>query len=251
MFRGNIGLGVLGAFVVAVACGGSVKDDRPPSEQLRTDGAARCHAACQTLVTCGLSSDCDCGCSCPAGATDCECGACECPEGHVDTCESECGETVKKVLDKTVPCDKEFVAILDCLASAKCSGDSKDICRTEEVAFKECGSEDHATPPPSATDLPGPAPTGDAFSVACEMQGTIGSKTPPGTILPPGEVSCESYFQGCSDGSRYSIECRVTEGSNLACSCLVDGVVRGTFSETTCPQLAGDANVRCGWYLST
>lgn len=248
MFRARIGLGVLGAFVLAAACGGTVNDQRPPSEQLRTDGAARCHTACQTVVNCGLDSKCSCSSVCPAGATDCQSVACECAKTSLDTCEKDCGETVKKVLDKTVPCDEEFVALLDCLASATCSGDSKDVCRIEETAFKECGTEDHGPPPPS-TERPDAAPTGDAPSVSCQGQGATGTATTPGSSLPPGEVFCDTEWRSCSDGRSYDIQCKVSVGIVVDCACLVDGVPQRSFVSTDCPQDTSVADDICGWHL--
>src|SRR5215467_6827043 len=71
MLRRSLGFGffVCVAFVVATACGGTVKQDTgSPSEQLRTGGPDRCKAACATAVACGLDSrSCDCACACPDG----------------------------------------------------------------------------------------------------------------------------------------------------------------------------------------
>jgi len=249
MSRARIGLGVLGAFVVAAGCGGTVNDQRSPKEQLRTDGAARCHTACQTVVSCGLDGDCACACGCRDGATDCQCPACECTKTSLATCESDCGETVTRVLDNTVPCDEEFVAILDCLTSATCAANTKDTCRIEERAFKECGNEDHSSPPPAATDLPGPAPTGDVLSVSCEDQGASGTATTPGSSLPLGEVFCETEWRSCSDGRSYDIQCKVGAGSILDCACLVDGLSQSAFIATNCPQDTTFADGLCGWHL--
>ena len=247
MSRG-IALALFASFVATAACGGAVKDDRPPSEQLRTDGPARCHAACQTVVKCGLASECDCGCACPANATDCVCGACECPSTKQDTCESDCSKAVKRTLGATPACAEEMLALLDCVASATCTGKSESICKAEQGTFEDCNEQDPSSTPPPAIDPAGPAPTSPA-AVACGIETSAGSSAAEGSSLPPGTPFCKQEWQSCSDGHSYNIECTVTPSTDLACTCIRDGLPEATFTGLACPGSTSAVNALCNWHL--
>lgn len=246
MSRG-IGLGVFAAFVAA-ACGGTVRDDRPPSEVLRTDAPARCHTACQTVVKCGLDSDCDCSCTCPPNASDCECGPCVCPRTKQDTCEKDCAEAVSKALDGAPPCDGEMLALLDCLAATSCVVKTDNACKTEQGALAGCQRQAHSSPPP-AIDSSDPAPR-PPVTVTCSNEIVSGTAPSDGSSVPPGAPFCKQEWQSCSDGHSYGVECTVTPATDLACTCIRDGLPEVTFITPACPGSTSDVNAQCNWHLS-
>ena len=257
MLRRSVGFGfvVFGALAIATACGGTVKQDTgSPSEQLRTGGADRCKAACATIVACGLDSrSCDCACSCPADGTDCTCPPCMCGSPTTSSCESDCAKSVQKVVDEEPTCDAPMLALLDCLAVASCTTAAVP-CKAEEDAFKSCGiahrPKDSVTPP-TANGTPGSSSSpGSPGSVTCAISFGFGSAAADGSLpSPPGQLSCGSGFEQCSDGRIYKVECRTTAGVGLDCSCLVDGVAGATFSAGDCSQTQSVLSGYCGWDL--
>jgi hypothetical protein len=252
MLRRNLGLGFFAcvAFVVATACGGTVKQGTDsPSEQLRTGGPDRCKAACTTVVACGLESrSCDCACACPDGGADCTCPPCMCTMMTSSSCESECTKSVQKVVDEEPACDASMLALLDCLGGASCKN-GEEPCQAEAQAFKACTTEHRAkvvvTPP---TDIS--RPSGGSGIVNCQISSGFGSAAADGAPPPPpGELSCGSGYDQCSDGRSYKIECRTTAGAGLECTCLVDGVSGATFSAPDCDQMLTQEIAYCGWNI--
>jgi hypothetical protein len=141
------------------------------------------------------------------------------------------------VLAKKPACDAKMVTLLDCLASATCSAKSKDICKVEQAAFKDCG--EHDSEPPSGTDMGGPS--GDTDSVSCRITSA--------DIAPSGQSGCQTDWDDCSDGKSYSVKCN-DGGTGVICSCAVSGSdVEVAFSADSCPMDKATVNERCGWHL--
>lgn len=245
------------AVFALTACGGNVKQDSgTPTEQLQSSGTSRCKAACEKVIACGLDeTKCDCGCACPAGASNCDCGPCDCPATDTPAkCESDCNEAVQKAVANS--CAPAMLKLLDCLPSASCDS-GQTPCKAETDAMKACQrSTDHSSSPPVAN--PGSSsPVGSpsvqypdaAASVSCAIGSGSGSAPLTGSTPAPGTVDCTSGWDSCSDGRSYQVECLVSMGPGLDCRCEVDGVAQASYSASECPSSSSQVNTLCGWHL--
>lgn len=236
------------AALAVTACGGTVRDGTgTPSEQLRETAPSRCKAACATVTKCGLDKQsCSCGCTCPVGATNCNCGPCDCGDSTAETpakCESDCNDSVQRVLQSSSTCVSAMLSLLDCVASASCD-EAREQCKAQSKTTQACMDLAHTSAPPVAS--PGsPSATG----VSCMIAGGGGTVPASGSVLMPGTLFCESSWASCSDGRAYDVQCNITSGPELACSCMVNGAPQSSFMTSTCPASTSEANAWCGWQL--
>lgn len=75
-----------------------------------------------------------------------------------------------------------------------------------------------------------------------------------GTAQPdggaPSSAGCDATWMDCSDGRTYRSTCIDGRGTgNLACSCIVDGRVQGSFFDAYCPLNTRQVDQGCGWQL--
>lgn len=236
---------------MATACGGTVSGGEPTAgEQLQANGTERCKAACETVVACGVASQsCACvGCACQAGAASCACPPCECSSvpSTPAKCESDCGDAVRALLKDKPQCDRQMLVLLDCLATAKCQAGAQP-CQTEQNAMKSCGQ---SASPTESKPTAGGTPADPGGLVTCLMGFGSVSASGQGAPAPgPGDLVCDNGWDSCSDGRSYGVRCFRTTGSDLACSCIVDGTVESSFTGTGCADAQSAANPSCGWHL--
>jgi hypothetical protein len=235
-----------GLVLWVTACGGTVVGNDPsPREQLQATSAERCRAACDNMVACGnLPVSCACGCTCPSNDPNCTCAPCDCgPPPTAAGCAADCNDSVNQILRDASHCEGQMLAVLNCYGSATCQPGARP-CEAEANAMETCtkGASNNATTPPTAA-VPGP---GGVTCRGASGGGVGGGSTPPS----PGETVCEIGWQNCSDGRSYSVTCAATSTSDLAYSCLVNGVQDApTFVTGGCVEAASAANSACGWNL--
>jgi hypothetical protein len=266
-------IGIGGIALLGAACGGTVlgSDGKgTPSDDLHTNGAERCKAACAKIVSCGGtgSQSCDCSCPpCPVGATSCDCPPCACTrEAQAPAkCESDCNDAVQQVLAQTPDCGAPMLALLGCLAAAPCQVAGAEPCKAEQDARQICDDAHHGNTPPRGDPVqdpgasggpgisPGPGssagnvgPAAPGVGVTC-TSGFAGSADGP---QEPGALVCQQGWGNCSDYRNYDIDCTATAASTLLiCTCLVNGLAESSFETDRCPDSTGGANALCGWHL--
>src|SRR5262249_38725950 len=159
---------------------------------------------------------------------------CMCPskEETPAQCESDCDEAVQKSLASG--CAPQMLKLLDCLPSSSCEG-GQVPCKAESDAMKACNKASSSSTPPRG--VPTDPATSSSGGVVCRGASGSGSAGAPGSPTPPpGTESCSSGWESCSDGRSYEVRCDFTAGSELACTCLVDGAQQATFAAPTCPS---------------
>jgi hypothetical protein len=141
-----------------------------------------------------------------------------------------------------------MLALLDCLPSASCNA-GQVPCKAESDAMKACTETDssHSSPPPVGSA--GSGSSGGDASVRCNIGFGGDGQAASGSTLAPGDLVCEGGWESCSDGKTYRVECDATSGSDLACTCQVDGAPRSSFTAASCPDNASDVDRSCGWHL--
>ena len=251
---------------IVTACGGTVVDRTPPKERLKTDGAARCQAACKVLASCPSKDTCDCGCACPAGTPGCCDTVCMCGGAtpSFDGCARDCSDAVDAELKSAADCAGLLLAVLDCVAGSSCT--SGMPCRAEQQAYAGCAKAGAATTtPPSDVGGSGggAAPTGGAPSanppaagggdpaptaggpLTCNEGFGTSSDGPPA----PGSVACENIASQCSDGREYRMTCVAQPDGSVACQCFASGVLGTVFVDASCDSALASMSQRCGWPL--
>jgi hypothetical protein len=198
-------IGIGGIALLGAACGGTVlgSDGKgTPSDDLHTNGAERCKAACAKIVSCGGtgSQSCDCSCPpCPVGATSCDCPPCACTrEAQAPAkCESDCNDAVQQVLAQTPDCGAPMLALLGCLAAAPCQVAGAEPCKAEQDARQICDDAHHGNTPPRGDPVQDPGASGGPGI----SPGPGSSAGNVGPAAPGVGVTCTSGFAGSADGS--------------------------------------------------
>jgi len=224
---------------VVSACGGTVNGRESARDQLEQDGPERCRSACTVMVACPSFQSCDCGCACPPDATDCVCDtACDCGAGDLEGCVKDCEKAVTDVLEEAPGCEDEMLAVIECVEQATCSDEPP--CKAESDLVKDCRDsvEDPLSDPPKA----GPS---NPDPVVCTLGFGSGSAAPPSG----GPATCEQGWEGCNDGSTYSVGCASQPDGTMLCTCVRDGAPEATFSGGSCSMDSTEASAACGWNL--
>ncbi|HEX5100953.1 MAG TPA: hypothetical protein VFV94_15690 [Polyangiaceae bacterium] len=135
-------------------------------------------------------------------------------------------------------------------------GQNFETCVTARQTCEELASVDDCDQNGEAHDqcklTPSSGPPSANPPIYCaDGGGTSAGKAPGANGEPPMTTSCDSYFEGCSDGASRRVSCHPVDGA-LVCNCFRDGVVNGvafTPASGDCPWEYDEVNEPCGWNL--
>jgi len=166
----------------------------------------------------------------------------DCQQDTSEDCPQQCADFMAVFVDHGDPCVTLGQEVQKCLSSLPvCEQLGADNACTEPASnsYEQC--KDAAYTGPS-----------DNRPIYCDDGGgTSAGKAPGANGEPPMTTSCDSYFEGCSDGASRRVSCRQVDGA-LVCNCFRDGVVNGvafTPASGDCPWEYAEVNEPCGWNL--
>jgi hypothetical protein len=146
-------------------------------------------------------------------------------------------------------CADAAAAIFRCIEELSCdgTGDYRDVCDgVAEHAEDVCEGDETIDEPPAP-------PTAGQTVCRSGSGSSLNDAARPAGPSPIGVV-CDQTWSDCSDGSEYRVSCADHQGTGVAaCSCIVDGVVRGGYEDSTSCDVAAIPellNESCGWSLA-
>jgi len=165
-----------------------------------------------------------------------------CNTDVTDDCAGGCRDFMAVFVDHGDQCVALGHQIESCLkALPECErlGADNACAQPAQDAHEQCKTSSDSKPPPA---IP---------RVTCDDGGGTSSGKAPSATGPAETLSCDTYYEGCSDGATYRLSCHQNEGT-LVCNCFRDGVVNGvafTPADGNCPSEYSEINGPCSWNL--